>query len=150
MIGLTIVSIGTSLPEIATSLSAARKGKADIAVANVMGSNLYNMLLTLGLTLIIAPNVLDVSVKAINLDLPFMLAVSIACIPIFIAGFNMTRSDGSIFLFYYAAYLTYLVMDAVGSGYVDIARNTMLWVVIPATMVYMVLRIRIYKKTRLG
>lgn len=148
VIGLTIVSIGTSLPEIATSMSAARKGKADIAVANVMGSNLYNMLLTLGLTLIIAPNVLDVSVKAINMDLPFMLAVSIACIPIFIAGFNMTRTDGSIFLFYYAAYLTYLVMDAVGSGYVEVAKTAMLWVVIPATVVYMVLRIRVYKKSQ--
>ncbi|MGB0347219.1 MAG: calcium/sodium antiporter, partial [Balneolaceae bacterium] len=78
VIGLTIVSIGTSLPEVATSLSAARKGKADIAVANVMGSNLYNMLLTLGLTLVIAPSILAVSEDAITLDLPFMVAVSIA------------------------------------------------------------------------
>lgn len=146
VIGLTIVSIGTSLPEVATSLSAARKGNADIAVANVLGSNLYNVLLTLGLTLIIAPNVLDVSAKAINLDLPFMVAVSIACIPIFIAGFNLTRMDGFIFLFYYASYLTYLVLDAVSSGIVPFIELGMLWVIVPATVLYMIWRIYIYRK----
>ncbi|MBO6523791.1 MAG: calcium/sodium antiporter [Balneolaceae bacterium] len=146
VIGLTIVSIGTSLPEVATSLSAARKGNADIAVANVLGSNLYNVLLTLGLTLIIAPNVLDVSAKAINLDLPFMVAVSIACIPIFIAGFNLTRMDGSIFLFYYSSYLTYLVLDAVSSSIVPTIELAMLWVIVPATVLYMIWRIYIYRK----
>jgi cation:H+ antiporter len=147
VIGLTIVSIGTSLPEVATSLSAARKGKADIAVANVLGSNLYNMLLTLGLTLVIAPNILDVSMDAINLDLPFMLAVSIACIPIFIAGFNLTRLDGSLFLFYYTAYLTYLVLNAVQSEIVPIFQLAMMWVIIPATIIYMIWRIIDYRKS---
>ena len=146
VIGLTIVSIGTSLPEVATSLSAARKGKADIAVANVMGSNLYNILLTLGLTLVIAPNVLDVSQAAIHLDLPFMVAVSIACIPIFMAGFNLTRWDGSIFLFYYAAYLSYLVMDAMGSSLAPVMETGMLWGIIPMTVVYMIWRIVLYRR----
>ncbi len=146
VIGLTIVSIGTSLPEVATSLSAARKGNADIAVANVLGSNLYNVLLTLGLTLIIAPNVLDVSAKAISLDLPFMVAVSIACIPIFIAGFNLTRMDGFIFLFYYLSYLTYLVLDAVSSTFVPTIELAMLWIIVPATVFYMIWRIYLYRK----
>lgn len=146
VIGLTIVSIGTSLPEVATSLSAARKGKADIAVANVLGSNLYNVLLTLGLTLIIAPNILDVSADAINLDLPFMVAVSIACIPIFIAGFNLTRTDGAIFLFYYTTYLTYLVLNAVNAPVVKTIEMSMMWVVLPFTIVYMVWRIFQYRK----
>lgn len=146
VIGLTIVSIGTSLPEVATSLSAARKGNADIAVANVLGSNLYNVLLTLGLTLIIAPNVLDVSMDAINLDIPFMIAVSIACIPIFVAGFNLTRADGAIFLFYYLSYLAYLVLNAVSSSFVPMIQLTMVWVVVPATVVYMIWRIYIYRK----
>ncbi len=147
VIGLTIVSIGTSLPEVATSLSAARKGKADIAVANVMGSNLYNMLLTLGLTLVIAPNILEVSENAISLDLPFMVAVSIACIPIFIAGFNLTRMDGSIFLFYYITYLSYLVFDALGSAIVEPMQTIMTFAVIPATIIYMIWRIIEYRKS---
>jgi len=147
VIGLTIVSIGTSLPEIATSLSAARKGKADIAVANVMGSNLYNMLLTLGLTLVIAPGVLAVSDDAIKLDLPFMVAVSITCIPIFIAGFNLTRMDGSLFLFYYTTYMTYLVLSALGSPSVAYIQSVMMFVVIPATIVYMAWRIYEYRKS---
>lgn len=147
VIGLTIVSIGTSLPEVATSLSAARKGKADIAVANVMGSNLYNMLLTLGLTLVIAPSILAVSEDAITLDLPFMVAVSIACIPIFIAGFNLTRMDGSIFLIYYTTYLTYLVLDALGSPIVEAMQTIMMFAVIPATILYMIWRIFQYRKS---
>ena len=147
VIGLTIVSIGTSLPEVATSLSAARKGNADIAVANVMGSNLYNLLLTLGLTLLIAPEVLTVSVDAIRLDLPFMVAVSIACIPIFIAGFNLTRMDGSIFLFYYVTYLGYLVLNALDSTLVDPIQMTMKYVIVPATILYMAWRIFEYRKS---
>ncbi|MBO6792629.1 MAG: calcium/sodium antiporter [Balneolaceae bacterium] len=147
VIGLTIVSIGTSLPEVATSLSAARKGKADIAVANVMGSNLYNILLTLGLTLIIAPNVLAVSADAIRLDLPFMVAVSIACIPIFIAGFNLTRRDGALFLIYYSTYLSYLVLDAMNSSFVPILQNSMFYVIIPGTIIYMIWRIIEYRKS---
>tara|TARA_Y100001935_G_scaffold121525_1_gene100675 strand:- start:155169 stop:156263 length:1095 start_codon:yes stop_codon:yes gene_type:complete len=147
VIGLTIVSIGTSLPEVATSLSAARKGKADIAVANVLGSNLYNILLTLGLTLLIAPNVLDVSMQAIDLDLPFMVAVSVGCIPIFVAGFNLTRMDGAIFLLYYATYLSYLVMLALGNPFIHKIESGMLWVVLPLTVAYMIWRIFQFRKS---
>lgn len=148
VIGLTIISIGTSLPEVATSLSAARKGKADIAVANVMGSNLYNIFLTLGLTLIIAPNFLDVSQQAIDFDLPFMIAVSIACIPIFIAGFNLTRLDGILFLFYYSSYLIYLVLDTLGSGIIPVFENVFLFGILPVTVFYMVWRIVLYRKEK--
>jgi cation:H+ antiporter len=146
VIGLTIVSIGTSLPEVATSLSAARKGSADIAVANVLGSNLYNIFLTLGLTLVIAPGVLAVSADAIQLDLPFMVAVSIACIPIFVAGFNLTRLDGSLFLLYYSTYLTYLVLNAMSSPVAHTLEWIMLWFVLPATVIYMIWRIWKYRR----
>lgn len=146
VIGLTIVSIGTSLPEVATSVASARKGNADIAVANVMGSNLYNVLLTLGLTLIIAPTALDVSAQALGFDLPFMVAVSIVCVPIFIAGFNLTRSDGIIFLFYYTSYLTYLVLDAYSSSLVQVTENAFMWGILPATLIYMIWRLVIYRK----
>jgi cation:H+ antiporter len=147
VIGLTIISIGTSLPEVATSLSAARKGKADIAVANVLGSNLYNILLTLGLTLIIAPGVLAVSADVIKLNLPFMVAVSIACIPIFMAGFNLTRLDGSLFLIYYSTYLTYLVLDTMASPAALTIEWMMLWFVLPLTGIYMFWRIWKYRRS---
>lgn len=146
VIGLTIVSIGTSLPEVATSVASARKGNADIAVANVMGSNLYNVFLTMGLTLIIAPSFLDVSIQALEFDLPFMVAVSIACIPIFIAGFNLTRSDGIIFLFYYSSYLAYLVLDAYESPIIQMTEKVFLFGVLPATLIYMVWRVILYRK----
>jgi cation:H+ antiporter len=147
VIGLTIVSIGTSLPEIATSIATIRKGNTDMAVANVMGSNLYNILLTLGLTVIIAPNVIEVSSAAIALDLPFMVAVSIACIPIFIAGFDITKFDGSIFLFYYGTYLAYLVLDAVGSGLASIMETMMFFAVIPMTLIYIIWRVFNHRKS---
>ncbi|MFY0685151.1 MAG: calcium/sodium antiporter [Balneola sp.] len=147
VIGLTIVSIGTSLPEVATSIATIRKGNTDMAVANVLGSNLYNILLTLGLTVVIAPNVLDVSAAAIALDIPFMVAVSIACIPIFIAGFDITKSDGSIFLFYYGSYLTYLVLEAMDSSFLPTMQVGMLYVVIPLTLIYMVWRVIQHKKS---
>ena len=146
VIGLTIVSIGTSLPEIATSIATIRKGNTDMAVANVMGSNLYNILLTLGLTVVIAPNILTVSPAAIALDLPFMVAVSIMCIPIFIAGFDITKFDGAILLFYYGSYLTYLVLDAVGSSFESTMEIIMLYGVLPVTLVYVIWRIINYKR----
>jgi cation:H+ antiporter len=146
VIGLTIVSIGTSLPEVATSIATIRKGNTDMAVANVMGSNLYNILLTLGLTVVIAPNILAVSPAAIALDLPFMVAVSIMCIPIFIAGFDITKLDGAILLFYYSSYLTYLVLDAVGSSYEQKMEMIMLYGVIPATLIYIFHRVIAHRK----
>tara|TARA_R110002124_G_scaffold194919_2_gene361968 strand:+ start:8466 stop:9560 length:1095 start_codon:yes stop_codon:yes gene_type:complete len=146
VIGLTIVSIGTSLPEVATSIATIRKGNTDMAVANVLGSNLYNILLTLGLTVVIAPNILDVSAAAIAFDLPFMVAVSVVCIPIFVAGFDITKTDGSIFLFYYGSYLTYLVLDAVGSSFVKPMETGMVYIVIPVTLIYVIWRVFRHRK----
>lgn len=146
VIGLTIVSIGTSLPEVATSVATIRKGNADMAVANVLGSNLYNILLTMGLTLVLAPNILTVSAAAIVFDLPFMVAVSIACIPIFVAGFNLTLTDGIIFLLYYSMYLTYLVLDAVNSSYESLMEDIVLWAVLPGTLLYMIIRVIIHRR----
>lgn len=146
VIGLTIVSIGTSLPEVATSIATIRKGNADMAVANVMGSNLYNILLTLGLTVVIAPNILTVSPAALALNLPFMVAVSIACIPIFIAGFDITKLDGFIFLFYYGSYLTYLILEAFGSPFMPTIQMSFLYAIIPATIIYMIGRVIYFRK----
>jgi cation:H+ antiporter len=95
---------------------------------------------------VIAPGALAVSKEAIMLDLPFMLAVSIACIPIFMAGFDLTRTDGAFFLFYYSSYLTYLVLDTIGSTWVDPIKNAFLFGILPITVAYMVWRLIVHRR----
>lgn len=112
VIGLTIVAAGTSLPELATSIVASIKGERDIAVGNVVGSNLFNILSILGLTSIIAP--ITVAPVALRFDIPVMLAVAVACLPIFFTGMRIARWEGALFLVYYIAYTLFLVLSALG------------------------------------
>lgn len=94
VIGLTIVAAGTSLPEVATSVIASLRGERDIAVGNVVGSNLFNLLSVLGLSSLVTPGGLAVPASAISLDLPLMVAVAIICLPIFFSGWRITRLEG--------------------------------------------------------
>ncbi|MGQ9549120.1 MAG: calcium/sodium antiporter [Roseiflexus sp.] len=112
VIGLTIVAVGTSLPEIATSTIAALRGERDIAVGNVVGSNIFNLLSVLGLTSIVAPVGIRVAPAALNFDIPVMIAVAIACLPIFFTGRLIARWEGWLFLGYYSAYTLYLILAA--------------------------------------
>jgi cation:H+ antiporter len=112
VIGLTIVAAGTSLPELATSVVASLRGERDIAVGNVIGSNLFNLLAVLGVTGIAAPRGVAVTAASLHIDLPVMIAVSIACLPIFLTGRRISRAEGLLFLAGYAAYITYLVVTA--------------------------------------
>jgi cation:H+ antiporter len=112
VIGLTIVAAGTSLPEVATSLLAAIRGERDIAVGNVVGSNIFNVLAVLGLSGLVAPAGLPVSRALVTFDAPVMVAVAVACLPIFASGARIARWEGALFLFYYAAYTAYLVLAA--------------------------------------
>ena len=110
VIGLTIVAAGTSLPEVATSLIAAVRGERDIAVGNVVGSNIFNVLAVLGLSAIVAPGQgLPVAPGMIAMDIPFMVAVAIACLPVFITGNTIARWEGAVFVLYYVAYTAYLI-----------------------------------------
>jgi cation:H+ antiporter len=112
VIGLTVVAIGTSMPEVATSLMAGLRGEEDIAVGNVVGSNVFNILLVLGATAMLAPVPLAVPRAALTFDLPIMVAVSASCLPIFFIDYRIGRRLGLLFLFYYAAYNSYLVLRA--------------------------------------
>lgn len=112
VIGLTIVAVGTSLPEIATSIVAAIRGERDIAVGNVVGSNIFNLLSVLGLTSLVAPAGVNVAPAALNFDLPVMIAVAVACLPIFFTGRLIARWEGWLFLGYYVAYTLYLILAA--------------------------------------
>ena len=86
VIGLTIVAAGTSLPEVATSILAAFRGERDIAVGNVVGSNIFNLLAVLGLAGLVAPGGLPAPAALLRFDLPVMVAVALACLPIFASG----------------------------------------------------------------
>lgn len=112
VIGLTVVAIGTSLPEVATSVLAAMRGQRDLAVGNAIGSNLFNILAVLGVTAAISPNALEVPDGALSLDLPVMIAVAIACLPMFANGYALLRWEGALFLAFYGGYLGWLVIDA--------------------------------------
>jgi cation:H+ antiporter len=112
VIGLTIVAAGTSLPEVATSILAAFRGERDIAVGNVVGSNIFNLLAVLGLSGLVAPGGLPAPAALLRFDLPVMIAVALACLPIFASGAVIARWEGGLFVFYYVAYTAYLVLAA--------------------------------------
>jgi len=112
VISLTIVAVGTSLPELATSVLATFKGERDIAVGNVIGSNLFNILCVAGFSGAVVPGGVPVSPAAIAFDIPVMIAVAAACLPIFFSGFRIDRLEGFLFLACYVAYTAWLVLTA--------------------------------------
>jgi len=134
MIGLTIVAAGTSLPELATSIVAAARGERDIAVGNVVGSNIFNLLAILGVAATIAPDGLAASPAAVTFDIPVMTAVAVLCLPVFFFGGEIARWQGGVFLGYYVAYTVYLALDATDHGALPEFGDAMLFFVIPLTL----------------
>ena len=135
VIGLTIVAAGTSLPEVVTSILAAWRGERDIAVGNVVGSNLFNILGVLGISSLVSPEGISVSVEALRFDLPVMIAVAIACMPIFLTGNVISRWEGALFAFYYVGYTSYLVLAAMSNELSLTLAQAMLNFAIPLTIV---------------
>ncbi|HRX78428.1 MAG TPA: sodium:calcium antiporter, partial [Pirellulaceae bacterium] len=135
VIGLTIVAAGTSLPEVVTSLVAAMRGERDIAVGNVVGSNIFNILCVLGLSSLVAPAGIAVSSTALKLDIPVMITVAAACLPIFLTGHLISRWEGGLFFFYYLAYTTYMVLNATSNELSHTLRDVMLAFVLPLTAI---------------
>lgn len=109
MIGLTIVAVGTSLPELATSVMAALKGNADIAVGNVVGSNIFNILWILGLTATITPITYN---PELNVDIWFLVAVTVLFFVFTFTGkrHKVDRREGLLFVFLYGGYMVFLVL----------------------------------------
>lgn len=135
VIGLTIIAIGTSLPELATSLIAAWKGERDIAVGNIVGSNLFNLLAVLGLAGLVSPENIAVARSAIEFDFPVMMAVMVACLPVFFAGYSINRWEGALFLGYYIAYTAYLIMQSNGEPFANTFADAMFGYVVPLTAI---------------
>jgi len=135
VIGLTIVAAGTSLPEVATSIIAGIRGERDIAVGNVVGSCLFNILAILGVSSIVADNGMTVAPAALRFDIPIMIAVSLACVPVFFTGYRIDRWEGALFLGYYIAYTLYLILDAKDHDALPAFSTAMSLFVVPITVV---------------
>jgi cation:H+ antiporter len=134
VVGLTIVAAGTSLPELATSVVAAFRGERDIAVGNVVGSNIFNILWILGATSVVAGDGLPVASAMLRFDIPVMMGVAIACLPIFFTGFRVGRWEGVLFVAYYAAYLADVILTATGHPGLGAFRVAMTVFVVPLTV----------------
>ena len=139
VIGLTIVAIGTSLPELATSVIAAIKGDVEMAVGNAIGSNIFNIGAVMGLTAVVAGGGVPVDTGAVGFDLPVMVAVAFAILPIAFTGFVVSRWEAALFVVYYAAYVTYLLLDSAGHDALPRYSSVMLWFVLPITALTLVL-----------
>ncbi len=130
IVGLTVLAVGTSLPEIATSVTAALRGRGDLAVGNIVGSNLYNLFLVLGVGAVLSPVALEIAESLIRFDVPLMLGAAIALLPFAATGHRIDRWEGGVFLFYWLAYMALLVLEVLGHP----VRDSM-WVLFAAFLV---------------
>jgi cation:H+ antiporter len=135
IIGLTIMAVATSLPEVATSVVASLRGERDLAVGNVVGSSIFNILLVVGLAGLVAPAGIRVSPAVLRFDIPVMLAVALACLPIFATGHVIARWEGGLFFGYYVAYMCYVILDATEHDAMPTFSTIMLAFIIPLTAI---------------
>jgi cation:H+ antiporter len=147
IIGLTIVAAGTSMPEVATSIIATIKGERDLAVGNVVGSCIFNILACLGISSILAPAGIPVPASVLAFDLWVMLAAALVCLPIFFSGREIARWEGMLLLAYYVAYVTYLILAAQDHDALPLYSTIMLVFVLPLTGLALFTSVWTAKKT---
>lgn len=109
-IGLTVVAIGTSAPEIVTAIVATIRDERDLAVGNLLGSSVFNILLILGVTSVVPVGDIPVPPELAFIDLPIMVLATLLCIPVFLSHRLVSRLEGALFLTCYAAYFGYLIL----------------------------------------
>lgn len=134
VIGLTVIAVGTSLPEVATSAVASLHGERDIAVGNIVGSNIFNLFAVLGTAALVSGRGVAVPAAALTFDMPVMIAVAMACLPVFFSGLRIPRWVGALFLVYWVSYATFLVLDATNHEAENIFGGVMLLFVVPLTV----------------
>lgn len=135
IIGLTVVAIGTSLPEIVTALVAAIRGERDIAVGSVVGSNILNFLAVLGFAGLFSTESIPVQQSLLNFDFLVLIGATVACLPIFYTGHKIVRWEGAFFLFFYFSYLFYLFLSTTDHLFLDVFINMMIFFVIPLAII---------------
>ncbi|HZF31403.1 MAG TPA: calcium/sodium antiporter [Gammaproteobacteria bacterium] len=146
LIGMTVVTIGTTAPELSASLVAAWKGEKDIAVGNIVGSNIFNLLPVLGTGAVVAPDGIVVDDAMRGFGIPVMVAVCFSCLPIFFAGQAIRRWEGALFLVYFAIYLTWLILDGLRDPRILGLQRLVLWFVGPLTV--LTLAVSVYGEVR--
>lgn len=119
VIGLTIVAVGTSLPEVAVSVMASLRGERDIVVGNVIGSNIFNILSVLGITAMVAPAGIPVSLDAIGFDIPVMIIAALIVVPVLYTGREIARWEGGLLLLLYMMYVGSLLLEGFNSTFLD-------------------------------
>jgi cation:H+ antiporter len=110
IIGLTIVAIGTSFPELATTIIATIRDERDVAVGNLLGSSIYNILVILGITCMASPSGLPVDRQLLLFDIPLMTGVAFACVPVFLRSKVVSRVKGGIGVAIYLVYLSWIIL----------------------------------------
>lgn len=108
VVGLTIVAVGTSAPELATAIVSTIRGERDIAIGNLIGSSTFNLTLILGVTVLVAPIMPDR--ELVLIDLPVMIAATFVCGAFMMSGRRLTRTEGAVMVLAYAIYLGYLLV----------------------------------------
>ena len=131
VVGLTVVAVGTSLPEIAASVLASIRGHREIAVGNVVGSNILNLAIVLSVTAILAPGGVAVPAEALRVDTPVMVLAAFLCVPVFLRRREVTRADGVLFVLLYVLYTAWLALKAQESPHLALLESFVLFAVLP-------------------
>jgi cation:H+ antiporter len=110
MIGLTVIALGTSAPELVTTLTSTLRGDRDIAVGNLLGSSVYNVAIILGITVLTAPAEVQIPQEVIAADLLILAVVAVITVPVFLSGHRISRLEGGAFVASYSGYLVWLTL----------------------------------------
>ena len=148
VISVTIVAIGTSLPEVATSVVASIRGERDIAVGNIVGSNIFNILAVLGLSAFVSPAGITVNSTVLHFDMLVMLAAAFICLPVFFTGFRITRPEGAVLLMFYVLYTSYIILVENSWDYLSVFSAVIIYIVIPLTIMAFVMMVYYQMKKR--
>jgi cation:H+ antiporter len=139
VISTTIMAASTSLPEVVTSLVAVIRGEKDIAVGNVVGSNIFNLLGICGIAGLISPENIPVAPALLHFDLPVAIVVCLACLPIFFTKHLISRWEGVLFLGYYVAFTIYVLMAAQDHDALAAYSQVLMLFAIPLTAITLVI-----------
>jgi cation:H+ antiporter len=135
VIGLTVVAVGTAMPEITTAVVAAVKGDTQLAVGNVVGSNVANIGMVLGIPALLLPGGIAVDPAAVRFDVPVMAAATVALGVVLYTGSRVSRPEGAVLLAWFVAYTAYLVLDSADHDAVGPFSAVLLWFCLPVTVV---------------
>ena len=138
VIGLTVVAVGTSLPELTAGVIAALRGERDLAVGNAVGSNIFNIGAVIGLSGMVVVGGLPIPQSAVSFDLILMILTAILLLPLAFTAFRLSRFEGGLLLLCYITYTTYLLLDSTGHDQLDSFTSVVMWIAAPALLLVLV------------